>query len=137
MALWQWPAAAQFLRTSDREPLLLITGAAVSLLSAAIAIWRTREILVPVVAMAAGLCRDSRARLPLLAAAWPMVYAALALMIAEYSARVIVSHLTDSVMPWPDAAGLAIFAVYGPAGLLWLGARALMTWRSFAQAQQF
>ena len=145
ITLWRWPAAASALGSPlsaeihvTRASLMLVAGAGGSLVPTAISAWRSREIAAPLLAaaLAASVIMGVGFASHL---GWGAACLALAILTAEYSARVITSHLTGSPMPWPDVAGpaLLVLAAAIPAappalalvGVVWLAARAVMTWR--------
>lgn len=149
LALWSWPEAARVLSSPVSETigltwanLALFCGASGNLLTVAAVAGRTRAVVAPLAA--AGFVSIAILGLGFGSGlGWATLGVAVAILAAEYSARVIASHLTDSAMPWPDAVGpvlLAVGAVLPPdyrplagAGLVWLGGRAIMTWRSARQ----
>jgi phosphatidylglycerophosphate synthase len=148
-ALWMFPATTGILRSplSARSgftwaEFLLAFACAGNLLTAFRVVARTRRIAAPLAAVAAlvaalaALGFSSRL-------GWPVLGAAIALLTADFSARVLVSHLTRAAVPWPDLTGFALLLVAAAnperlqpvagASLLWLAVRAVRTWRSAAQ----
>jgi hypothetical protein len=148
-AVWMFPATAGLLRSPlfPRSGLtwgefLLAFACAGNLLTAFQVVARTPRIAAPLAAVAvhaaalAALGFSSRL-------GWPVLGAAIALLTADYSARVLVSHLTRTAVPWPDltGSGLLLLTAASPerlqplawAALLWLAVRAVFTWRSAAQ----
>jgi phosphatidylglycerophosphate synthase len=149
LLLWRWPAAARVLVAPlpvrlalTPADLALLAGAAGSLVTAALAVRRCPAVARPfaAVALAAGVIVALGFDLP---ATWTLAGLAIVILTAEYSARVITSHLTGSPMPWPDAVGPALLVVaamvpaessrIAAAALLWLAGRAIITWRTAAQ----
>ncbi len=148
-ALWTWPAAAAVLRSpvSAQSGVtwadgVLLFGAGGNVITAAIVTRRSWGVAGPLAAMAVvaggmvGLGFSSQL-------GWSTLGVAIAILTAEYTARVICSHLTRAAMPWPDVVGpvlLALAAVLpanspavAGAGVVWLAGRTLLTWRIAAQ----
>ncbi|MEY2881942.1 MAG: CDP-alcohol phosphatidyltransferase, partial [Verrucomicrobiota bacterium] len=143
LALWATPAGASALRAAplpgvalNWAELIVLLSALGNFLTALLATARTREVFPRLAALALVL-----ATVALLgfspAVGWAVACTALAILIADYSARVIASHLTGAGLPWPDAAGAALLACacvlpaaryLCVASLLWLTARAAAVW---------
>jgi hypothetical protein len=149
LALWKWPAAVGVLSSPVAAnsgltwaDVIMILGLAGNVITAAIVALRTRGVAAPLAALAlvaaALLSLGFAGRI-----GWATLGVAIVILSAEYTARVITSHLTRSAMPWPDVVGTvllglaAVLPTNSPAiagaGLLWLAGRAAITWRLAAQ----
>lgn len=149
LVLWAWPPAAAMLRSPVAAApsltwadLILLAGAAGSLLTVAFVVRRSRgvttHLAVAVLIAGAMLWLGTYVR-----PGWVIVGVAIWIFTAEYSARVISSHLTHSTMPWPDVVGLALLGLaaawpanipaLGGVGVVWLAGRAALTWRDAAR----
>ena len=149
LALWRSPGAASALRAVpfarlglDVAELLVLAGAAGNLATVALATRRSRDLAPALAVLTAVL-----ALVFLLgfhpAVGWIVASASLVCLTAEYSARVIASHLTHVALPRPDLVGpaLLVAAAFSPVGspvfagasLVWLAGRAAVTWAATAK----
>jgi phosphatidylglycerophosphate synthase len=146
IGLWSWPEAARILGSPVMSgggwtwaDLAFALAAAGNLITAALVIWRNPGAAAPLgmVALVVGLVVGLGGNTQI---GWLVAGAAIAILTAEYSARIIVSHLTGAPIPWPDVMGPALpgMAVILPretpalafVALVWLGARAVTSWRA-------
>lgn len=146
---WSWTPTALFLRSLAPGGLgftwaevVMLAGAGGSLVTVAVVTVRSPGVAAPLGAAAA-----IAAAVIALAATqhqpWWCAGLAVAIVLADYSIRVIGSHLTHAPMPWPDVAGAALLALAIPfpagaplfavAALLWLAGRVMLQWSRLAR----